>query len=472
MLHNIDSKMERIEKEIKNKHSEQIQDKLEKEIAELESSLKNCDQNVKQNKKKKEHLNEEIEGLKNKIKSLHSVRDTINQILANKEVLEKERQEIKEALYCKPEMARIGNLLRLDYYPSPNFNKDQVYGKLLNLFSPRNPKYNLPLEVIGGGSLFSVVVSNRFVSTQLLKEKAFKHFVSFIPLKEIYCNAFPPDLIKRLESKYQGKVVHALKVLDYKMEVERAIKFVFGSYFICESSQIAKNLIQEANVQCVTLEGDVLRSSGVVSGGYLGNLPRNIEQASRYKEYMKEINKVNMKLGEHEEELKSNYKDENQLNSLKGLLREKEEESKSLMMDSTQQKKLILSQIEMKKKYREDNQKYLEELERDRLECEEERERIKGNLDRLGQAGVNIHDLLTTDVEKSKDSLKSLEQKVEDGKMQITQNEKMIDNAHSNISKYRENLEAFKKELFGKLANLIIYYRSQNGNQFSRSRPG
>lgn len=148
------------------------------------------------------------------------------------------------------------------------------------------------------------------------------------------------------------------------------------------------------------------------------------------------------------------------MNDLKSALKEKEEESKSLLMDSTQQKKLIISQIEMKKKDKEDHQKILEELERDKQELEEEMERLNDNLQKIGHSNVDIRDILKNDVDKCRDSLKLLDQKMEDSKMQIMQNEKMMDNTNTNVSKYRENLEGFKKELFGKLAYFKTYYRS------------
>jgi len=335
------SNIDRIEKEIHQQKSDKNSEKIEAEILQLEADLSKCDQTVKQNKKRHEDQFEEIEGLKSKIKSLHSTKDKINQIVANKESCEDNKKKIKMSLYSNPEMNRISNILQLNYRCPQGFDKEQVYGRLVNLFSPKSSKHVLSLEVIGGSQLFSVIVTNRHVSTRLLKEKWFPHFVAFIPLKEIQFHSYPSDLIKKLETKYDGKVVHALKTLDYSPNVERAMRFVFGNYFICENSQIAKAMIQEANIQWVTLEGDIFRSSGVISGGYMGNLPKNIELVQAYKHKSRDINNINISLSNLEEEYKVCMREEAKLNELRERLTDKENEIKSLVLDSTQQKKSI-----------------------------------------------------------------------------------------------------------------------------------
>lgn len=188
--------------------------------------------------------------MKDTIRDSQSIKGKLNTLIAQKENTEREIYGLKAALQTNQQMSRIYSILQLNYRPPPGFKKEEVYGRLLNLFSPKSSKYTMALEVIAGGNLFSVVVTDKNVSTTLLKHKAFQHFVSFIPLRQIAVKPTDGTTMKRIESQYPGKVIHSLKTIEYSKEIERAILFTFGSYFICENSHIAKEIIrQEDNAQ-------------------------------------------------------------------------------------------------------------------------------------------------------------------------------------------------------------------------------
>jgi len=161
-------------------------------------------------------------------------------------------------------------------------------------------------------------------------------------LSQIAVRDLDRRLIEKIEKKYGDQVIHALKTVSFKQEIYKAMLFVFGSFYICNNSQVAQSLIKEdPSIQCVTLEGDVFKSSGVVSGGYMGNFSRNIELTQEFKKRSGEINNINIQLAQLSQQLEECLKKLDHFKTFENQIIEKEIELKGLVLDSTQQKKSI-----------------------------------------------------------------------------------------------------------------------------------
>lgn len=54
------------------------------------------------------------------------------------------------------------------------------------------------------------------------------------------------------------------------MHVENSIKYIFGDVIICEDIETAKRLAFDPKIKmtCVTIEGDIYKPMGIISGGY------------------------------------------------------------------------------------------------------------------------------------------------------------------------------------------------------------
>ena len=150
----VSENIEKVVEEIEN-HSDSIsQNKIGKEINELKEKMKDCDKTVKENIKLHSTLSAEVKHLKEKTLQANSLKDSLNEIRAKKDILKTEEQKRRRELYDNQQLNRMNNILALNYRPPEGFNRNYVYGRILSLFSPIERKFCLPLEVIGGSQLF------------------------------------------------------------------------------------------------------------------------------------------------------------------------------------------------------------------------------------------------------------------------------------------------------------------------------
>lgn len=105
------------------------------------------------------------------MKESSGVKDLMNEIKAKRSHLDEQKQKKKNEMYSSPQLNMINSILQVNYRVPEGFNKSDVYGKLISLFTPKEKKFCLPLEVIGAVKLSSVVVTDKNISTRLLKGK-------------------------------------------------------------------------------------------------------------------------------------------------------------------------------------------------------------------------------------------------------------------------------------------------------------
>jgi structural maintenance of chromosome 2 len=215
--------IQKIDMEVKNQSSKSDKKKIEQDITGLESRLNNCDLSVKENVRRHKELTSDIEAIKERLKDSAVVREEINNWNAQKATLEELKQTKRQQLYANQNLNSVSNMTQLNYDAPPGFNKDTVLGRVINLFSVKNEKHFTPLEIIGGMQLMNIVVSDKSVSTALLKRKSFKQKVSFIPLRQIQTRETDKSVVDRVESKYKGKVIHAMKTVNYSQDTYKAI---------------------------------------------------------------------------------------------------------------------------------------------------------------------------------------------------------------------------------------------------------
>jgi len=171
-----------------------------------------------------------------------------------------------------------------------------IYGTVADL-GKVNSKYSLALEVAAGGRIKSLVVSNDTVAAkciQILKENKLG-IVTFLPmnkLRERFISSSAKDLAK--DSEVHGL---ALDLVSYDSKFQNVFKFVFGSTVVVEDLQTARK-IGIGRERMVTMEGDIVETSGAMVGGY-----RNRRFGMSFQE--KEVDKNKGKLENEAEKLRS-----------------------------------------------------------------------------------------------------------------------------------------------------------------------
>ncbi|RUP47360.1 cohesin complex subunit psm1 [Jimgerdemannia flammicorona] len=144
-----------------------------------------------------------------------------------------------------------------------------VHGRIIDLCTPTQRKYDSAIAIILGRNMDAVVVDKEQTAKeciQYMREQRAGH-ATFIPLDKI--------LVKPTNTKYRGFIKGArlaIDVIQFEDFLERALQYACGNALVCDSLQIAKHICYEKNqeVKAVTLDGTVIHKNGLITGGQSG----------------------------------------------------------------------------------------------------------------------------------------------------------------------------------------------------------
>jgi len=139
---------------------------------------------------------------------------------------------------------------------------DGIHGTVAEL-GKIDPEYSVALEVAGGSRLSHIVVDDEDVATrclEILKQEKVGR-ASFIPLNKIKSkspSSLPSD----------GTIIgFAIDLVEFAEQFLPAFEFVFSDTIVTEDFTTAKKLGFKGK-RAVTLEGDLVETSGLITGGY------------------------------------------------------------------------------------------------------------------------------------------------------------------------------------------------------------
>ncbi|GAX82646.1 hypothetical protein CEUSTIGMA_g10072.t1 [Chlamydomonas eustigma] len=188
--------------------------------------------------------------------------------------LEVERERLVPAIRsCQEEIEQLGHQVAgcsFSYTdPRPGFDRSRVHGVVARLVRVLDPASSTALEVTAGGKLYQVVVSDELTAKELLEKGKLAKRVTIIPLNKVQYHEMPSSVSRAAQQLGAGKARPALELVGCSEEVEKAIKYTFGTAFVCEDSGTAKKLAfsSEVHQRCITLQGDDFNPSGLLTGG-------------------------------------------------------------------------------------------------------------------------------------------------------------------------------------------------------------
>ena len=167
--------------------------------------------------------------------------------------------------------AKLKYVLRFDYRdPVSGFDRNRVKGFVASLIDVKDKKAATALEITAGGKLYQVVVDTEETGKLLLQKGKLKRRVTIIPLNRIQSRSISDDVLKTAKAVGGADNVHtALSLVGYPGEIDKAMKYVFGSTLVCSDMDTAKRVTFHKDIRkkSVTLEGDSFDPSGTLSGG-------------------------------------------------------------------------------------------------------------------------------------------------------------------------------------------------------------
>ena len=158
-----------------------------------------------------------------------------------------------------------------------------------------NKKYSLALEIAAGPRVNSVVVEDDAIAAHCIQHLKQNRLgvVAFLPLNKIRSST-PPQ-------KFTGPGIQgpALELIKFQPKFKDIFAYVFGQTLVVDNVEIARR-IGIGKTRMVTLEGDLMESSGAMIGGHRA---RSRGMAFKEKESAEEATKLEAEINRLQEAL-------------------------------------------------------------------------------------------------------------------------------------------------------------------------
>jgi len=335
-----------------NQINEEIISKGEKEQIELTKSIDLVKTELVKNTSRLDLLQNEITKLKNRKEQLKNNLDNVNKQIndlekqkkdleRNKINLEKEKSKVKETREDKE-----GRLTDYIIQKVMELSLPGVYGTIGSLGNIK-PEYKTALEVAAGNKLQAIIVENDYVAEECINylRKNKIGTAIFLPLNRIQPRALKvhdKDVLK-----IEGVHGLALDLIKFDNKYRNAFAYVFGDTVITDSMDICRR-VGIGRVRMVTLEGDLIETSGAVIGGFRKKFDVNLNDLIRLDSDLKTLNNQHKLLVQERERNLAILKEQD-----KELL-EFENEIKLLKENIKKNQVLLNEQEKLEKKFYED----------------------------------------------------------------------------------------------------------------------
>ena len=294
----LDSDLLKLQK-LQDKKHDLLQKKfvLDAKIAQIDEKIKTV--NELENKTdlprlKKEHkgveqeLSKAINELTVSIKQFEETKNKLAGVESNYYKIKALSSGFQESLLADRALKRIFDL-----------NDRKIYGTVAQL-GRVDSKYALALEVAAGPRLKSIVVEDDKVAENcisiLKKEKL--GVATFLPLNKIRSNN-PVNVIMN------GIIGNAMDLVSFDKKFRNVFQYVFGNTLVVENIDVARK-VGIGRARMVTLEGDLMETSGAMIGGYRRKLGIGFFQKGMDKELLAVESEIN-----NLEKLRSNLESRN-----------------------------------------------------------------------------------------------------------------------------------------------------------------
>ena len=248
----LDQDTKRITSDIKK-----IDDKLreiEIKLKEKESNFSNHESNLKNNNNQTSTLNQKYQSLKNELSKVESdSKQALSQFENLKARINVKKEAQSDITGGQKAIAEILKAKKDKLIPG-------IYGTISELGTTKE-EYSLALEVAAGSRLMNIVVEDDNVARECVKflKNLKAGRATFLPLNKL----LTPKITNAPKTK--GVVGLAIELVSFDEKFRKAFEYVFGRTYIIENIDVSKTI---DNTRLVTLDGDLVESSGAITGGY------------------------------------------------------------------------------------------------------------------------------------------------------------------------------------------------------------
>uniref|UniRef100_H0VBS3 Structural maintenance of chromosomes protein n=1 Tax=Cavia porcellus TaxID=10141 RepID=H0VBS3_CAVPO len=488
--------------QMKLKHAQQELKNKQVEVKKMDSGYRKDQEALEAVIKLKEKLETEM-------KKLNYEENKEENLLEKRKQLSHDISRLKEKYEAL--LARFPRLHFTYKDPEKNWNRNCVKGLVASLISVKDTSTTMALELVAGERLYNVVVDTEVTGKKLLEKGELKHRYTIIPLNKISARCIAPETLRVAQNLVGPDSVHmALSLVDYNPELQKAMEFVFGTTFVCDSMNNAKKVAFDGRImtRTVTLGGDVFDPHGTLSGGARSQAASVLTQFQELKGVQDELKIKEKELQALEEELARLKNTAEKYRQLKQQWEMKTEEA-DLLQTKLQQSayhkqqeeldalKKTIAESEETLKNTEEIQKKAEEkykvLEHKMKNAEAEREReLKDAQKKLDCAKTKADasskkmkekqqevDAITLELEELRreqasykqqleavnEAIKSYEGQIEVMAAEVAKNKELVTIAQEKMTKQKEVIAAHDSVIKTKYAEVAKYKEQNNDSQ-------
>ena len=269
--------LEKRQKSLKNEISDTISEldrtrnqkqNISNEFSKIESEKNKLNKEIEQNEEQKNSIESKIKEYDEKIEKI--TYDIRMKDSRHKFLIETEKE--KEG-YTKAVKALLN-----DCEKDSNLNKG-VHGIVANLISV-DKKYQTAIEMALGGILQNIVTDDEESAKKLVNHLRANNQgrASFLPISSI-----KPNRIDKIKGKFPGVIGVAAEIVKYNKKYEGIVYNLLGKTVIVDNMDTGVALAKENkySFRIVTVEGDIINSSGAITGGSVAQKTVNILGRSR-----------------------------------------------------------------------------------------------------------------------------------------------------------------------------------------------
>lgn len=273
-IQEIDVQADALQEEIQKLREEQQtllrdKDRLELELQAIDGRLAKMLAVEKENKT-------QLEKLKQMKAEFKKATLELSQALNKDSGLAAQLNNMRDNLYSKKDdlsKERAKNSAKLEA-----INADRALNRILKSKNPGvfgtvsqlgkvEQKYSMALEIAAGSKIKSIVVDNDVTASKLIKTLKEERLGSatFLPMNKIKSS----PIVMELKNITGGGVVgSAADLVKYDSKYKNIFSYVFGNTLVVDDVDVARR-IGVGRVRMVTLSGDLIESSGAMTGGFV-----------------------------------------------------------------------------------------------------------------------------------------------------------------------------------------------------------
>ena len=284
-----------------------FRDEHARQLAEAEKQLKECKHFLDHQKEQEEEFDDEADALERGYRKYSEAITKAQNDISNGEYQLKYQLSVRDRSEGYREAVRR---LRTDAKSDPALAK-RMRGTIADLVHT-DKQYEVAMETAFGGAMQSIVTETQRDAQQLIEYLRVNRIgtATFLPLDGMRPREDSRDLRRALSEK--GAIASANDLIRYDEHDTNVIKNLIGNTLICENLTDAtriRNHFPEA-FRIVTLDGDIIQTSGAMSGGHrskeanLFSADRLIrESEDKIKQYRSELSRLTAALASCEKEL-------------------------------------------------------------------------------------------------------------------------------------------------------------------------